>query len=331
MNSVKLLPRVGQKLLAHIEMSRPYTVIWCGLVSLIGASLMYQDFPPISLALLVTFIPMMGWVAGLYLSDYLDRDLDLIQKPHRPIPSGRIRSVEALLIGGLVAVSGFILSFFLGYMNVLLVIPVAILVFLYSRYAKSRGIFGNIIRGLVIIAAYFYGIVAINQSLVEIPPWIWLFSIVFLLHDTNSNLIGAIRDIEGDRAGGYHTIPVKYGIRVSLIISLILTVSYNCLLVVFIFLFQILQFPFRFLLLYCISLVILVLMFMYMFRLERDMSQQNALRGHEFMIAERIILASALLLGIISNLLLSLSIFIIAMVLSLTAQNLLRKRYEFRV
>jgi 4-hydroxybenzoate polyprenyltransferase/geranylgeranylglycerol-phosphate geranylgeranyltransferase len=300
-------------------------------VSLTGASLLYQDIPTTSIALLVTFIPMMGWIAGLYLSDYLDRDLDLIQKPHRPIPSGRIRPIEALLIGGLVAGSGFLLSFFLGYLNVLLVIPVAILVFLYSRYAKSRGIFGNIIRGLVIMVAYFYGVVAVNQTVEGIPLSIWLFSLVFLLHDTNSNLIGAVRDIEGDREGGYHTIPVKYGIRKSLIMSIILTISYISLLLIFIIEFQVLKFPLRFLSLFFVSLIILGLMYMYMIRLQGYMDQRNALRGHEFMIAERIILASALLVGIITSLLVSIGIFFLAMSLSLTAQYVLRKRYEFRV
>ena len=326
-----MILRVGQKLLAHIETSRPYTVIWCGLVSLVGASLIYRDIPTTSIALLVTFIPMMGWIAGLYLSDYLDRDLDLIQKPHRPIPSGRIRPIEALMIGGLVASSGFILSFFLGYLNVLLVIPVAILVFLYSRYAKSRGILGNIIRGLVIMVAYFYGVVAVNQTLEGIPISIWLFSLVFLLHDTNSNLIGAIRDIEGDRKGGYQTIPVKYGIRISLIISFILTFCYISLLLIFIIEFQVLLFPLRFLLLFIVSLIILGLMFMYMIRLQVHMDQRNALVGHEFMIAERIILASALIVGIISSLMVSIGIFVLAMSVSLTAQYILRRRYEFRV
>jgi len=73
------------KIFAHIEASRPYTVIWCGLVSLAGACIAFKEFPPLTIAVLVTFIPMMGWTAGLYLTDFFDRKLDLIQKPHRPI------------------------------------------------------------------------------------------------------------------------------------------------------------------------------------------------------------------------------------------------------
>ena len=79
--------KIKDKLLAHIETWRLYTVIWCGLVSLAGSCIAYQDLPPLKNAILVLFIPMMGWIAGLYLADFLDRKLDTIEKPHRPIPS----------------------------------------------------------------------------------------------------------------------------------------------------------------------------------------------------------------------------------------------------
>ena len=118
--------KLKDKIFAHIEASRPYTVIWCGLVSLAGACIAFKDFPPLTTAVLVTIIPMMGWTAGLYLTDFFDRRLDLIQKPHRPIPSGRIHKNEALAIGGIFATLGFLLSFLLGFYNVLIVFPVAV-------------------------------------------------------------------------------------------------------------------------------------------------------------------------------------------------------------
>jgi len=116
-----------EKIFAHIEASRPYTVIWCGLVSLVGACVVCRDLPPMHISILVTVIPMMGWTAGLYLTDYFDRKLDLIQKPHRPIPSGRIHKNEALAIGGIFAMLGFLLSFFLSIYNIILVFPVQFL------------------------------------------------------------------------------------------------------------------------------------------------------------------------------------------------------------
>ena len=224
---VSLSSTLSTKLLAHIETSRPYTVIWCGLVSLAGACLTLQQLPSLSRSLLITFIPMMGWVAGLYLTDFFDRTLDSIQKPHRPIPSGRIHRYEAVAIGGVVAVLGFSLSFLLNWYNVLLVFPVAVLVFTYAKYTKSRGIWGNINRGVIIIPAFFFGVFAVEPVVSQIPMAIWLFSLVFFLHDTNSNLIGALRDVSGDKQGGYRTLPVKYGMKASVSISIVLCVCYT--------------------------------------------------------------------------------------------------------
>ena len=101
----------------------------------------------------------------------------------------------------------------------ILVFIVALLVFSYAKISKSYGVSGNLNRGFITVAAYFFGVFSNNQPIQLIPLHILLLSFVFLLHDTNSNLVGAIRDIEGDKEGGYNTIPVKFGIKISIVIS----------------------------------------------------------------------------------------------------------------
>ena len=317
------------KFFAHIETWRPYTVIWCGLVSLAGACLIFQDFPPLRTALLVTLIPMMGWIAGLYLSDYLDRNLDLIQKPHRPLPSGRIHPREALAVGGIFAFVGFILSFLLGINNVLLVFLVALLVFSYAKLSKSRGFMGNFNRGFVIIAAYFFGLFSTGEPLRTIPMALWLLALVFFLHDTNSNLVGAIRDIEGDKKGGYITIPVKYGIKKSLVFSLILTFFYISCLIFIIIHYELIFYTLRFSVLFILALLILFVMYLSLLVSFSNIDRKKALRAHEFFIAERITLASAIIIGIVFNITLSVLIFGTAMFVTLLSQWLIRKKYEF--
>ena len=209
------------------------------------------------------------------------------------------------------------------------VLPTALLVFLYGKYAKSRGIFGNIIRGMIIVIAFFFGVVAINQSFVEIPFGIVLLSVVFFIHDTNSNLIGAIRDVEGDQKGGYLTFPVKYGTNISLVVSIVLSIIYETLLIISIFVFQFLQYPLRFYALFIVSPLILIIMYVFLIWSRSTMDHRKALRAHEFMVAERITLASALIIGMTVSYLLSLSIYIIAIGFSLISQLVLRKRYEY--
>ena len=66
---------VAKKIFAHLETMRPYTVIWCGLVSLAGACLSWGELPPVDIAILTLLVPIMGWIAGLCVSDFSDRKL----------------------------------------------------------------------------------------------------------------------------------------------------------------------------------------------------------------------------------------------------------------
>lgn len=318
-----------QKIFAYLEMIRPYTVIWSGLVGLVGACISYGDFPSIKIASLAFLIPMMGWIAGLYLSDYIDRELDAIQKPHRPIPSGRVKPKEALLVGGCIAFTGFLLSFLLTLNNVILVFVVAALVFSYAKFSKSHGILGNINRGCVTVFAYLFGVLSIDQPLQNIPLYIWGFAFVFLLHDTNSNLIGAIRDIEGDQKGGYKTLPVKYGIKKSLYLALLLTMLYYFIIIEIVLYYPLVSYPLRFFSLLLIGILFLITMYVKMFRSTYHLNRKLALQAHEFFIAERITLACGLLFGIITTWTIAVFMYIITFTITIGSQYLIRKQYEF--
>jgi 4-hydroxybenzoate polyprenyltransferase/geranylgeranylglycerol-phosphate geranylgeranyltransferase len=271
---------------------------------------------------------MMGWAAGLYLSDFLDRKLDAIEKPHRPIPSGRIRPDEGLAIGGILAISGGVLSFYISLNSFLLVFVVAILVYSYANLMKSRGIFGNINRGLVTVTAYLFGVFSTGQSISDYPLYIFLLAFVFLIHDTNSNLVGAIRDIKGDEEGGYITIPVKYGLKNSIFISLFLTILWEGLLLFLPFYFSFLSLQFYLIML--IDIGIIICLYYYLFQSIQSYSREKALHFHEFFVIERVILASALIFGIVDYILGSI-ICILALIITSVSQRILRKRYEFRV
>ena len=318
------------KLFAHLETWRLYTVIWCGLVSLAGSLTAFNNFgslPSLKTALLALFIPMMGWTAGLYLSDFLDRKLDAIQKPHRPIPSGRIKPIEALFIGGLFAITGFALSFLLGLNNVILVFVVAALVFTYAKISKSRGIMGNLNRGIVTVAAYFFGVFSVNKPIQLMPIYIWVLAIVFLFHDTNSNLVGAIRDMEGDKAGGYITIPVKFGLKKSVFFSLVLTIIWLSLVLYLPINYGFVKIEFFYVMV--LDILILVSLYIFLFKSLFDYSREKALKFHEFFVIERITLASAFIFGII-NIYFAAVIYLVALLVTVVSQYLLRKRYEFQ-
>ena len=270
---------------------------------------------------------MMGWIAGLYLSDFLDRKLDAIEKPHRPIPSGRIHPYEALFVGAVFAGTGLIASIYLGFYNLIMVFVVAFLVLGYAKFTKSKGILGNLNRGLVTVAAFFYGVFSINPVISEIPIYIWLLSFVFLFHDTNSNLVGAIRDMKGDKEGGYNTIPVKFGLKNSIIISFVLTVIWLSITLFLAIRYNFLKIEFYILMI--IDFILLLTLYIYLLTSIKGYNRRKALRFHEFFVIERITLASALIIGV-TNIMFGLLIYIFSLIITETSQYFLRSRYEFK-
>lgn len=302
--------------------------MWCGLVSLVGACLTYGNIPPLRIAILIFFIPVIGWIAGLYLADYCDRNLDAIQKPHRPIPSGRITPQEALVVGAVFAITGLLLTLLLTAMNIVLVFIASTLVYCYARCTKARGVLGNLNRGALTVITYLFGVISLGTPLSTLPVYIWILSLVFFFHDTNSNIIGAIRDISGDTTGGYKTTPVLYGIKNALVISLILSSIYVVLTAGVIRTFNVLPYPFFFLALFAIGVLVLCAMYLLLFHFKETITKKQALLAHELFVAERIIFASAFIVGIASSHEIALVLFLGSLLLTLLFQHLLRERYE---
>ena len=312
------------KVFAHIETWRPYTVLWCGLVSLAGACLTYGGLPNVSTAILVLITPILGWIAALYASDFFDRKLDAIQKPHRPIPSGRIKPYEAVIAAISIATIGLVFSLILNVYNILIAILVALSVISYARFSKSHGILGNLNRGFIIWLAFLFGALSVHR---EITMGVFLFSLIFPIHDTNSNLVGAIRDIEGDRRGGYNTIPVKYGVRKSVYLSLLLTIIWLSMAIFIPFYSKIVSYLYFVLL--SASIGFIIIMYVHLFTNIKKLTREKALFAHELFVIERVILASAFIMGVI-NPVVAATILFIALLITITSQHYLRKRYEFK-
>jgi 4-hydroxybenzoate polyprenyltransferase/geranylgeranylglycerol-phosphate geranylgeranyltransferase len=326
-DSIKKTYTIKEKIFSHFEIWRLYTVIWCGLVSLLGSCIAYGNFPPLKIAILVTVIPIMGWISGLYLIDFIDRKLDIIQKPHRPIPSGRIGRFEAFFAGSLFAIIGFLLTLFLNLINIILIFIVAILVYSYAKFTKSRGLLGNLNRGMITFAAFFFGVLSIDLDIQTLPVYLWIFSIIFLLHDTNSNMIGAIRDLNGDKKGGYKTIPVIYGVKNTGYLSLFLSVLLYILVLFISTRYDL--FESIFYIIFSLDIVLVIFFYVYLFKTISFYSRKKALNYHKFFVVERIILASAFIFGIV-DIIISILILIVSLFITIVSQFYLRDRYEFQ-
>lgn len=280
--------RLRDRLAAHVEIWRLDLFSYTGLVSVAGALLASAQHPLWRLA--GTWLaPSLGWVAAMYGGDYFDRDLDKIAKPQRPVPSGRVKPGEAFAGMVTCVLLGMVIAVLLNPWNFFVVLGALTLGVGYSKYLKARGIWGNLIRGGVTAMAFIHGTLATSPSL---PVRLLPIALVFWLHDSGSNVVGAICDREGDRAGGYRTFPVRHGDTPALWVMLAFDLGWLALAAGYV-----LTLGGRFDLAYYLpfltaaALMGLVCGLMLLFA-PRPVPRLTSLRAHEVLVVERLVLTS---------------------------------------
>jgi 4-hydroxybenzoate polyprenyltransferase/geranylgeranylglycerol-phosphate geranylgeranyltransferase len=315
------------KLLAHIETWRPYTSLYVGLLALATAALTAGKSLSVPVALLIFAAPTIGWLAGLYGCDYFDRELDRWEKAHRPIPSGRMSEREAFVCMMVCMYIGFVASAWLSFAN-LLVAGAAMAAGVGYTIVKAHAFLGNAVRGLNGGFTALFGVVAATGAALISHQWLAVLALLllFFLHDITTNLVGTIRDVEGDRAGNCMTVPVKYGVRAAVRIVVGLTILWEALAVSLPLLFA-LHKP-DFYLMYAVALAMALLALVALVRRPED--RATALLAHKYFVVERLLLAGTLLAGAVGILLAAL-IVVPLIGLTLWSQVTLRNRHEFGV
>lgn len=311
------------RLLAHVEACRPDTIFYAGTVGLSGAILTNPDAEP-RLLFLAWLVPTLAWIASLYGGDYFDRDLDALTKPHRPIPSGRIRPGTArnamvLLIG-----AGGLLAMLVNPLTALLAIPATIFGIAYARWLKGKGLWGNTSRGLPTALTVLYGSMVVQP----LPaPELAILAVMLWIHDSGSNLLGALCDRDGDRLGGYLTYPVQYGDEATV---RGLTRFFICwvtlALISPVFLANRIDLAGYYGPL-AVAVALGWISLRSVIRAPRPIPRAVGLRAHEIVVIERIILGT-FLIAAASRVGLALSIGVPSMLFTVLARRLMRRRYE---
>ena len=142
----------------------------------------------------------------------------------------------------------------------------------------------------------------------------------------NTNVVGTFRDIEGDKKAGYHTIPVKYGMKTSIKITSILTIIW--LLLTFILVIQYKINSVYFYAIMIIDIIILINILITSKQLYQSYSRETSLDIHKLFILERITLASAFIFIFIPYVY-ALIIYTLCLLITAIFQYILRNQYEF--
>lgn len=147
-----------------------------------------------------------------------------INRPNRPIPSGKVSLSQAKILFILTFGIGIAISilhsiiFNLGYLNIILVIFFGLIGWLYAAWGKKSGFPGNIIVSISFSIGLIYGAV-LNSSI--IPMYIYFFFLTSFFLLLSREIVKGCEDIEGDKKEGIKTLAIKLGTKKAIGFSII--------------------------------------------------------------------------------------------------------------
>ena len=160
----------------------------------------------------IFFMVFLATGAGNMLNDYYDIEIDKVNKPNRPLPSGRIGLKEAFYLTVFCFLLALLISLFIstsaaiiGFINIFILIW-------YAKSLKRTILVGNLSIAYLTGSTFLFGasFFGIEGIIVMLP-----LALLAFLATAAREIVKDIEDIEGDSKDGAVTFPIKYGERPS--------------------------------------------------------------------------------------------------------------------
>lgn len=209
----------------YLELMRYGNCLMAGFAALIGVAIAFNiltgavapptssSLPgpfPISSAGLVFLVVFLVSGAGNAVNDYFDVEIDAINRPERPIPSGRVGTKEALYFSLVLFSLGSVLGFLINPVCGLIALFNSLLLIFYAKTLKGTPFFGNLSIGYLTGSTFLFGASVFGIRGLE------ALSVLFLLAalaTTAREVVKDIEDMEGDKKEGADTLPIRIGAR----------------------------------------------------------------------------------------------------------------------
>ncbi|MCX6647841.1 MAG: UbiA family prenyltransferase [Candidatus Bathyarchaeota archaeon] len=192
-----------------LRILRPVNSVMMGVGILVGVAMaggLRSSIPPEYLALaFVTGFTLTG--SAMVINDYYDREIDAVNEPGRPIPSGDVKPNEAIAYSLILSAVGLAAAYLTSLQSLAIAVFSWLIMMAYSAWGKRTGFPGNLMVSTCIGLPFIYGGAIAGNISTSL-----LFSALAFLSNTGREVTKGIVDTEGDGARGVKTIAVAYGV-----------------------------------------------------------------------------------------------------------------------
>ena len=194
----------------HIKLLRPLNVMTSGLAIIIATAIL-DELNNHHVLLITTCVVMLYTSASNALNDALDYEIDLINRPERPIPLGYVSIQSALIISFLLFAFGAALCLQLPDMAIVIGVFISIpLMVTYSTKLKGQYLIGNMVVSFLLGASFLFVGASHEMTSPMLIPMLLAFGLTFL-----REIIKDVADMEGDLSLGLKTYPIISGMHSS--------------------------------------------------------------------------------------------------------------------
>ena len=211
------------RITAFLRLIRPVNCLMMGFAVIVGAVLaagtkiVNGEFKLI-LGFLTGFT-LTG--ASMAINDYYDREIDAINEPQRPIPSGAVTENQALGLALILTIIGFLAAFATNIECFALAISSWFISVSYVTFGKKTGLFGNFLVSTCVSIPFIYG----NFVIEKFNLTVFLFAAMAFLSNTGREITKGIVDVEGDKAQNIRTLAVRFGSKTAALTAILFYVS----------------------------------------------------------------------------------------------------------
>jgi geranylgeranylglycerol-phosphate geranylgeranyltransferase len=197
-----------KKIKAMLRLFRPELPLAAGICVVTGQILAAGQFPSLRVGVLgfLSVFALSG--TALILNDYFDYEVDLVNHPDRPLPSGAVTRGEVIGLAVATTLAGLIAAARLGLDVLLVSIPIWLVGVLYNWRFKKTGLPGNLMVCASVASTFIFGAVTVGD------PWngnVWVFSLMAFFIDLGEEIAGDAMDMEGDKKIGSQSIALRKG------------------------------------------------------------------------------------------------------------------------
>ena len=206
-------------ILGFIKLLRPLNIAVAAFSVLVSAYILgvYEQYYILTYVIIVV-IAYTG--AANAFNDYCDYEIDLINRPNRPLSRGMITSFQALSFAIILFGIGSAAAFQLPFYAMLTAVGIAMpLIIIYSLRLKGTPLLGNVTVAVILGLTFLFCGLAFNKLSPMVIPAILAFGLTLV-----RELIKDIADVEGDNSAGLKTLPLVIGKNKAITVAVINTV-----------------------------------------------------------------------------------------------------------